>query len=352
MTSAEARKDEMDEIFCPKVSIIIPVYNGANFMREAIDSALSQSYRNVEVIVVNDGSTDNGQTHDIAHTYGDRIRYFVKPNGGVATALNLGIEKMSGEYFSWLSHDDIYLPDKVLTQIKHLQESGKRACILFSDFEVTNLVSRMHYRFNISRETDFGDHLYSSLQLLFKSNVHGCTFLIPRSCFSKFGVFNTDLKTTQDYEFFFRLLRNGYEFLYQPQALIVTRHHKDQDTLRVLDSHIEELNRLYIWAFNLFQDEFKSFSVEQIYLFLMVAKNRGLKQAYAHILREYNYDWTELYRQLRHPSPIQFGQQKQDSLLGKSLRVIRNQGAGRFLAQMIFHVGRWVKGLKRRGSIV
>ena len=75
----------------PKVSIVIPVYNGANYLGEAIDSALEQTYENIEIIVVNDGSTDDGATREIALSYGDRIRYFEKENGGVSSALNLGI---------------------------------------------------------------------------------------------------------------------------------------------------------------------------------------------------------------------------------------------------------------------
>src|SRR5690554_1481040 len=71
-----------------KVSIVIPVYNGANYLHEAINCALAQTYLNVEVVVVNDGSSDDGETERIALSYGDRIRYFTKENGGVATALN------------------------------------------------------------------------------------------------------------------------------------------------------------------------------------------------------------------------------------------------------------------------
>ena len=97
----------------PLVSIIVPVYNGANYMREAIDSALEQTYENKEIIVVNDGSRDDGETERIALSYGDRIRYCHKENGGVSSALNLGISQMKGAYFSWLSHDDKYTPEKV-----------------------------------------------------------------------------------------------------------------------------------------------------------------------------------------------------------------------------------------------
>ena len=72
----------------PRVSIVIPAYNGSDYMKEAIDSALAQTYPDVEVLVVNDGSDDDGRTEAIALSYGDRIRYFRKGNGGVASALN------------------------------------------------------------------------------------------------------------------------------------------------------------------------------------------------------------------------------------------------------------------------
>ncbi|QQS65316.1 glycosyltransferase family 2 protein [Candidatus Saccharibacteria bacterium] len=109
----------------PKVSIIIPVYNGSNFLKEAIDSALAQTYKNLEIIVVNDGSADQGKTEKIAMSYGSKIRYYKKVNGGVSTALNLGIKKMTGDYFSWLSHDDIYYPKKIENQVRFVESLKK-----------------------------------------------------------------------------------------------------------------------------------------------------------------------------------------------------------------------------------
>ena len=73
----------MKKTSTPKVSIVIPVFNGSNYLREALDSALAQTYTNCEVIVVNDGSNDNGKTREIALSYGNKIRYFEKENGGV-----------------------------------------------------------------------------------------------------------------------------------------------------------------------------------------------------------------------------------------------------------------------------
>ena len=113
--------------FNPLVSIVIPVYNGENYLEEAIESALAQTYNNIEIIVVNDGSVDN--TDAICKKYKNKIRYFKKENGGVASALNLAIEKMQGKYFSWLSHDDLYFPQKIENQINFLV--GKKIKILY-----------------------------------------------------------------------------------------------------------------------------------------------------------------------------------------------------------------------------
>ena len=119
--------------FNPLVSIIIPVYNGSNYMCEAIDSALAQTYKNIEIIVVNDGSDDAGKTEEIARNYGNKIRYICKNNGGVSTALNTGIANMKGLYFSWLSHDDIYTPDKIEKEICALSRLANKDTIILCE---------------------------------------------------------------------------------------------------------------------------------------------------------------------------------------------------------------------------
>ena len=101
----------------PKVSIIIPVYNGSNFLAQAINAALAQTYPNCEILVINDGSQDHGASEKIALSYGNKIKYYLKENGGVSSALNFAFKKMTGEWFSWLSHDDLYYPQKIEKQI-------------------------------------------------------------------------------------------------------------------------------------------------------------------------------------------------------------------------------------------
>ncbi|MBM3276054.1 MAG: glycosyltransferase family 2 protein [Candidatus Sericytochromatia bacterium] len=124
-----------------RVSIVIPVYNGANYLREAIDSALAQTHPDVEVLVVNDGSTDGGATDAIARSYGDRIRYLDKENGGVSSALNLGIANATGDYISWLSHDDVFLPEKISRSLEALERTDPRT-IIYTDIEMIDEAGR------------------------------------------------------------------------------------------------------------------------------------------------------------------------------------------------------------------
>ena len=215
----------MTNNFHPKVSIVIPVYNGSNYLREAIDSALSQTYDNVEVIVVNDGSNDNGKTDEICKSYGDKIRYFVKENGGVATALNKGIEEMKGEYFSWLSHDDVYYPNKIEEQVKYLSSLDNKDIILYMDWESIDENGEF-----ISK--DILDHKMLTQKpeyALLRGRINGITLLVPKKAFNENGLFNPSLRTTQDYDMWIGLF-NKYKFIHLPKILTKTRIHSNQDT--------------------------------------------------------------------------------------------------------------------------
>ncbi len=207
----------------PKVSIVIPVYNGANYMREAIDSALAQTYSNTEILVINDGSRDNGETERIAQSYGEQIRYLAKPNGGVATALNLGIESMTGEYFSWLSHDDVYLPNKVEHQMRFLQSLQNPQTIVYSDYQLIDAKSRVFSSVTIA-DTVSTNALYD---LVAHQAIHGCAMLIHKDAFKKCGNFDVSLPTTQDYDLWVRMAQ-VLPFQYCPGIIIQSRQHPEQ----------------------------------------------------------------------------------------------------------------------------
>ncbi len=224
------------------VSVIIPVYNGVKYLRGAINSVLAQTYENREILVINDGSDDGGATAAVAKRYGRRIRYFTKENGGVASALNLGLEHMRGDYFAWLSHDDYYLPEKLAHQIAHLEALDKKTVIYGS--------YRMKEEPGGVRSTAPLQRMYAARQLatplfpVFRGLVNGCTVLIHKSHFERVGSFDPSLRTTQDYDLWFRLFRQA-PVSHCPHADVVVRLHPGQGT-RQDPSHAAEANRLWV----------------------------------------------------------------------------------------------------------
>lgn len=106
----------------PLLSVVIPFYNRVDWLCEAIESVLNQTYDNLEIIVVNDGSPED--VSDFLERYGDKIIYRYKENGGAATARNLAMEIATGEYIAFLDSDDIWLPEKTEKQIAFMRRSG------------------------------------------------------------------------------------------------------------------------------------------------------------------------------------------------------------------------------------
>lgn len=210
----------------PKVSIIIPVYNGENYVSLAIESALRQDYENLEVIVVDDGSKDN--TSKICQKYKDRIRYIKKENGGVSTALNLGIKSMTGEYFSWLSHDDLYYKDKISTEIKYLIENDllNTNTILCSNYSAVDEYG--YYWFSTSLNGRFLNK--NSILPILLGAVNGLSLLIPKKAFDEVGYFDTNLRAVQDYQLWFDMWKKGYKFTFLQDVLVTTRYHSKSVT--------------------------------------------------------------------------------------------------------------------------
>jgi glycosyltransferase involved in cell wall biosynthesis len=216
--------------FNPRISIVIPVYNGANFLREAIDSALSQTYKNLEVIVVNDGSDDGGKTEDIAKSYGDRIRYFYKENGGVASALNIGIREMTGEWFAWLSHDDMFSPNRIeedMRVIRNNPEARVTFCKTVLIDDKSEFVKKIDYPIQ---------SVTNPRESLLLGGVNMCAVTIHRSCFEKTGLFNESNKMTQDVEMSLCLSKD-YKYYLNDKGITYRRKHAQRGTVQLRDQH-------------------------------------------------------------------------------------------------------------------
>jgi glycosyltransferase involved in cell wall biosynthesis len=276
------------------VSIVIPVYNGANYLRAAIDSALDQSYPNCEVIVVNDGSTDDGATRDIALSFGAAIRYLEKNNGGTATALNTGIRHARGDYISWLSHDDLYFAHKVERQIAFLDGRDNKDVVVYSDYEVLNMDT-----------SDISQHLSdclnqsraSTLRLLIKSQLHGCTFLIPRHSLIECEQFHQDLRTTHDYHMWFCLLRADYEFVHCSGVVVRARWHAAQVSRLEQAVCSEEHKALHLLAFDWFFHELTRFPLSEL-SDIVEFEGRACKTCASAFLRRMRRERPVIYAEL------------------------------------------------------
>ncbi len=215
----------------PKVSIVIPVYNGSNYLANAIDCALQQTYENTEVIVVNDGSTDGGKTEAIALSYGDKIRYYRKENGGVSSALNYGIQKMTGQYFSWLSHDDAYAADKVEKSVALLAAHDafdKKVIAFTGGYHIDASGQRLHdFQKIFDAET-----MYSGPEVLdimtHSGTLNGCCMLIPRSAYQEAGYFHEDLRYSQDSLMWYQIFLSGYSLISDNLPNVMNRIHGNQ----------------------------------------------------------------------------------------------------------------------------
>lgn len=220
-------------MYNPKVSIVIPVYNGANYLGEAIESALAQTYNNREIIVVNDGSNDNGSTEAVAKSYGEKIRYITKENGGVSSALNLGIQNAAGEWISWLSHDDLYTSNKIEVQINDViqaKNSGKdyKRLMYYCQGGFINSSGTPIERKQKTLSTGF----YKSndmLMNLFKGySIGGCGLLIPKSMFDEIDGFDEDMRYMQDVFMWEKAFLAGYGLFINENVMSITRVHSMQ----------------------------------------------------------------------------------------------------------------------------
>lgn len=200
-----------------QISVIIPVFNGEKYLSEAIESVLAQTYENIELIVVDDGSSD--KSRDVALSY-TTVKYFYQENKGVAAARNLGIQKATSEYISFLDADDLWLPNKLLLQMKALNDDP-------SIDIVTGYVEQF-----ISPEVDPQiKKKYASVPGLRKG--YSLTAILVKRCiFEKAGLFPEDDPLGETIRWFSSILAKDFNIFLLPDVVTRRRIHGNNMSIK------------------------------------------------------------------------------------------------------------------------
>jgi len=180
------------------VSVVIPVYNSEKYLEECLDSVISQTYQNVEIIVVNDGSTDSSP--DILKKYSDKVNVISQKNNGLASALNLGISKMKGNWLKWFSPDDVmysYTIESLVDEAKKYSEDT----IIYSNWNIIDDTGNILREFHESNHNELSKFDFN-IRLLDGQQINVNTTLIPSSLFEKCSIKELDDPVAIDYDFF------------------------------------------------------------------------------------------------------------------------------------------------------
>ncbi len=185
----------------PNVSVIIPVYNSEKYIEETLKSVFAQSYKDFEVIVVDDGSTDN--TAKVLSGYKDKLIYIRKENEGISIARNTGIAHALGKYVAFIDHDDIWYPEKLGEQIT-LLEYNRNAHLCFSDAYLIDEKGKRNGRlFNIC--PPFKGMVFK--QLLMGNFIPILTAVVRKEILKETGLFDPEYKMVEDWDFFIRVAK-------------------------------------------------------------------------------------------------------------------------------------------------
>jgi glycosyltransferase involved in cell wall biosynthesis len=235
----------------PTVSVILPCYNGEQFIHEAIASVLNQTFKDLEIIVVDDGSTDDSVK--IIETFlGDKrvrlLRHSV--NRGIPATRNTGIKDSSGSFISFLDQDDLWLPGKLEKQLAVFEnDTARDVGLVFSDIRVLNSEGRSREHENrVTFDFNSASRLEILRELLMRNFIPIISALIRSDCFDKIGLLDEEIKSgADDYDFCVRLAMKS-TFVHMTEVLAVRREHGSNytnlerlypDVMKIVDNLIE-----------------------------------------------------------------------------------------------------------------
>jgi hypothetical protein len=203
------------------------VRNGTNFLRQAVDSVLAQTYRPIELVAVDDGSTD--ETAQVLEAYGPPVVVLRQAKLGVSAARNAGIRAARGEFVAFLDHDDWWMPEKVQRQVA-LFTANERLGLVHTGFDEFSMVqNKVVSVYDTSRSPLLQGDCYE--QLLLGNAIFNSTVMVRAAAFARAGMLNTAMvvNSCQDYDLWLRIARH-YPLGYIPDKLAVLRLHGEQGT--------------------------------------------------------------------------------------------------------------------------
>jgi glycosyltransferase involved in cell wall biosynthesis len=229
----------------PEISVIIPTYNREAFITHAIESVLAQTYKDYEIIVIDDGSTDN--TKEQVEAYGDQVRYIHQENRGPSAARNKGIQNANGKYIAFCDSDDRFFPEKLEKQMNYIQNHPECPFLYTWYYQVNHKGEIDQVRQPAHCQNR--EHLQYCL-FTRKFTIRTSTVLIQKSCFNKAGLFNERYWYSQDWDMWLRLAAYYQGACLKEPLTEYWLHGENRSSLvvRVYHPEIKEyMHKLYGW---------------------------------------------------------------------------------------------------------
>jgi len=232
---ATTEPTDLNDYVHSRVSVVIPTYNYSQFILIAVKSVLAQDFPDLEIIVVDDGSTDN--TSDIIKPYTHRIKYIYQDNAGLSAARNTGISNSTGEFILFLDADDVLGPDAIASQVAYLERNP-------AAFVAVCVNKLFREKDSNGQPKPFGSWP------LYRKNlgVHLCyfniapphAFLFRRQAIIETGWFDHELTACEDYDFWLKAAVQGFVPNYNPVGLVYYRRHPKSMSANLMNQHLHD----------------------------------------------------------------------------------------------------------------
>lgn len=296
----------------PRVSVIIPTYNRASLLPRALESVFNQTFRDFELIVVDDGSTD--ATPDVLKRFNGKIKYIRQENQGTAAARNRGIQESQGEYIAFLDSDDYWVPEKLEEQVKVL-DAHKNIGIVYARMPIINEKGE---RVGTKPAGVSGKNFKELIE--YWGDLPNSTVMTRRECFDKAGLFDTSLETMQDIDMWLRIARFYELYEIENKVLAYYYRHDNQITrnrLKVYRGRVAIFKKILNTSQERLPDAFlRRLSVEQYVLSRIYYSQGDYFKAWANVKETFS----------RFPLMGRLFIEPRDSLLTKIVKSIKPFG--------------------------